>query len=200
MAAKNTARPRFTVPGLSVDGGQKIAGILQVRLHSLNDLQLTLKHAHWNVVGRDFIGVHQMLEPQILLVRAMTHEIAERIATLGISPSGLPGELVKKRGWDDYSIGRAQTAEHLAALDLVYSGVTSSHRQAIEKAGKLDPVTEDMLIAHCAQLELFQWFMRAPWRIPAAGLNMPGPRPKRLQQRKQGSRAAAPLPLRPMNG
>lgn len=161
MASKKTLRAGFTVPGLSLQAGQEVAGILQGRLHSLNDLQLTLKHAHWNVVGRDFIGVHEMLDPQIELVRAMIDETAERIATLGTSPNGLPGALVKERHWDDYSIGRAQTTEHLAALDLVYDGVISSHREAIDATEKLDPVTQDMLIGQSAKLELFQWFMRA---------------------------------------
>lgn len=161
MATKKIPQSGFTVPGLTVQDGHKTARILQDRLHALNDLQLTLKHAHWNVVGRDFIGVHEMLDPQIELVRAMIDETAERIATLGVSPNGLPGALVKDRDWDDYSIGRARTSEHLAALDLVYDGVVGSHRKAIEATGALDPVTEDMLIGQCAKLELFQWFMRA---------------------------------------
>ena len=97
MGEKKTPRAGFTVPGLSLSVGQEVAGMLQGRLHSLNDLQLTLKHAHWNVVGRDFIGVHEMLDPQIDLVRAMIDETAERIATLGTSPNGLPGALVKQR-------------------------------------------------------------------------------------------------------
>ncbi len=183
MAAKNIDRPAYTVPGLSLQDGQKIAVILQGRLHSLNDLQLTLKHAHWNVVGRDFIGVHRMLDPQILLVRDMIDEIAERIATMGTSPNGLPGALVKERDWDDYSFGRARTAEHLAALDLVYHGVIASHRQAIEKTGKLDPVTEDMLITQCAQLELFQWFMRAHLQDPS-GLENAGARTEKTAAKK----------------
>ncbi len=161
MVSKKTSTAKFTVPGLSVKVGHQVANILQDRLHSLNDLQLTLKHAHWNVVGRDFIGVHTMLDPQIELVRAMIDETAERIATLGVSPNGLPGALVRDRGWDDYSLGRASTQEHLAALDLVYDGVVSSHREAISATGELDPITEDMLIGQGAKLELFQWFMRA---------------------------------------
>ncbi|MGB9033825.1 MAG: DNA starvation/stationary phase protection protein [Paeniglutamicibacter sp.] len=184
MAAKNTARTGFTVPGLSLEDGRKIATILQGRLHSLNDLQLTLKHAHWNVVGRDFIGVHKMLDPQILLVRAMIDEVAERIATLGTAPNGLPGALVKERDWDDYSLGRAQTAEHLAALDLVYNGVISSHRDAIEKTGELDPVTQDMLITQCAQLELFQWFMRAHLEDPSGVLETAGAETEKTAARK----------------
>ena len=161
MVSKKTSTATFTVPGLSLKNGHQVAATLQGRLYALNDLQLTLKHAHWNVVGRDFIGVHEMLDPQIELVRAMIDETAERIATLGVSPNGLSGALVRERDWDDYSIGRASTTEHLAALDLVYDGVVSSHREAITATGELDPITEDMLIGQTAKLELFQWFMRA---------------------------------------
>lgn len=161
MTPKKTARSGYTVPGMTLEDGHKVAEWLQSRLHALNDLQLTLKHAHWNVVGRDFIGVHEMLDPQIELVRAMVDATAERIATLGDSPNGLPGALVADRSWDDYSIGRARTSAHLAALDQVYTGFLSSHRKTLDSVGELDPITEDMVIKQCAQLELFQWFMRA---------------------------------------
>ncbi len=101
MVTKNNSQAGFTVPGLELKDGHAVAATLQSRLHALNDLQLTLKHAHWNVVGRDFIGVHEMLDPQIDLVRAMIDETAERMATLGVSPNGLAGALVKARDWDD---------------------------------------------------------------------------------------------------
>ena len=74
MAEKNAAE--YTVPGLSLSTGRRTAEILQGRLHALNDLQLTLKHAHWNVVGPGFIGVHEMLDPQIELVRGMVDVLA----------------------------------------------------------------------------------------------------------------------------
>ena len=165
-AAKNTAestpaKKSFTVPGLSVEEGQKLALKLQMRLHSLNDLQLTLKHAHWNVVGPKFIGVHQMLDPQVGAVRAMVDELAERMATMGVAPNGCAGDLVAKRTWEDYPIGQAQAAEHLGALDVVYTGVIEDHRAVIEEAGDVDPITEDILIGQVAQLEQFQWFIRA---------------------------------------
>ena len=46
----------FTVPGLSSADGSSVADILQERLSAYNDLHLTLKHVHWNVVGPNFIG------------------------------------------------------------------------------------------------------------------------------------------------
>lgn len=160
MASQETPA-QYTVPGLDVEDGHRIGEILQLRLHALNDLQLTLKHAHWNVVGRSFIGVHEMLDPQIDEVRAAVDVLAERIATLGVSPKGTPGAIVAERTWDDYDLARADTMEHIAALDQVYDGVVADHRNAIDEVGKLDPVTEDILIGQTGDLEQFQWFLRS---------------------------------------
>jgi len=163
----------YTVPGMSLKDGHRVANVLQGRLHALNDLQLTLKHAHWNVVGRDFIGVHEMLDPQIDEVRADVDVLAERMATLGVSPNGTPGDLVRTRTWDDYSLGRAGTIEHLGALDVVYQGVIEAHREAIEAVGD-DPITEDILIGQTAGLEQFHWFIRAHLENSAGDLSTQG--------------------------
>ena len=69
----------FTVPGLSSADGSSVADILQERLSAYNDLHLTLKHVHWNVVGPNFIGVHEMIDPQVELVRGYADDVAERI-------------------------------------------------------------------------------------------------------------------------
>ena len=165
---------RYTVPGLTEAEGEKLAGILQERLHALNDLALTLKHVHWNVVGPHFIAVHEMIDPQIDEVREFIDETAERIATLGASPNGLAGQLVKARTWDDYSLGRATTNQHLGALDEVYVGVIEDHRKAQEASADIDAVTEDMLIAQIKSLELFQWFVRAHLENTSGGLSTEG--------------------------
>ena len=91
----------------------------------------------------------------------MVDETAERIATLGGEPNGLPGNLVSSRSWDDYDLGRAMTQEHLGALDLVYRGVIGTNRAAVAELDDLDLVTQDMVIGQTEQLELFHWFVRA---------------------------------------
>jgi starvation-inducible DNA-binding protein len=161
MAPKTPAAAKYTVPGMSTSDGTEVARLLQDRLNALTDLHLTLKHIHWNVVGPHFIAVHEMLDPQVEAVRAMSDATAERMATLGVAPIGTPGALVASRTWDDYSIGRATAIEHLGALDLVYAGVIEDHRKVIEATEETDPVTQDMLIGQAAQLELFHWFVRA---------------------------------------
>lgn len=152
---------RFAPAGLSMKDAETLATHLQQRLDGLLDLAMTLKHAHWNVVGPGFMSVHEMFDDHVEQVRDMADQVAERIATLGGIPNGLPGGLVERRSWDDYDIGRAVVAGHLGALDKVYDGVISDHRAAIEAAESIDPITEDLLTAQTGKLELIQWFVRA---------------------------------------
>ncbi|WP_141012717.1 Dps family protein [Nocardioides sambongensis] len=155
------AKLHYTTPGLTTEVAQRVVDLLQDRLNATNDLHLTLKHVHWNVVGPHFIAVHEMIDPQVETVRGFADDLAERIATLGGSPSGTPGAIVDQRTWNEYSIGRATTQEHLAALDVVYQGVIESYRSGIKVLEELDPVTQDMFISQTEQFELFHWFIRA---------------------------------------
>lgn len=158
-----------------------------MRLHALNDLALTLKHIHWNVVGPHFVAVHEMLDPQTAAVRDMADATAERISALGGEPQGTPGALVSERTWEDYSIGRADALAHLGALDLVYTGVITDHRAAVSRIGEIDPVSEDLLIEHLRALEQFQWFVRAHLESTAGALSTAGAR----TEKEAASRAAA---------
>lgn len=160
----------FTVPTLSLKRGGDVAATLQHRLVSMLDLSLTLKHIHWNVVGPNFIGVHKMLDPQYHGVVAMIDDLAERIATLGGVPSGLPGRIVDERSWTDYHLDRADSLAHLGALDLVYQGVIASHRDAIKSVGELDPVSQDLLIGQTGILERYHWFVRSHLADWAGGM------------------------------
>lgn len=167
---------RFTAPTLDTETGARVAALLQERLVGLIDLSLTLKHIHWNVVGPHFIAVHEMLDPQYEGVQTMVDDIAERIATLGGVPSGLPGRVVDDRTWTDYTLDRADSIAHLGALDLVYQGSITSHRQAVEEVGHLDAVTEDLLLGQTGILERYHWFVRSHLADFAGGMANTGAR------------------------
>jgi starvation-inducible DNA-binding protein len=188
MATPTNSLP-YTVPGMILRDSQKVIALLQDRLNALNDLGLTLKHVHWNVVGPHFIAVHTMLDPQVEAVRLMADELAERIATLGGAPIGTPGALVAQRTWDDYDIGRADAIAHLGALDLVYSGVVEAHRSAIEATESPDPVTQDILIGQSIQLEQFHWFVRAHLEGTSGRLSTDGAKTERVAAKKSATTA-----------
>lgn len=162
-------RVEFTTPGMNESDAARVIALLQHRLHACNGLHLTLKHVHWNVVGPQFIAVHQMIDPQVEDVRAMADSLAERIATLGGAPQGTPMALAREID-QEYHVGRALVEDHLVALDRYYRGVIERHRAAIDELERLDPVTQDMLIGQTQKLELFHWFIRAHLEDPSGQL------------------------------
>src|SRR5699024_12320792 len=87
--------------------------------------------------------------------------IAQRIATLCASPTVIPGPPVTCGTWEDAPPGRAAPLAHISALNHDYTGVLEDFRHAIAESGKVDPMTEDILIEINRGLELFQWFLRS---------------------------------------
>lgn len=141
---------------------EKVSTILQGRLASLIDLSLILKHIHWNVIGSEFLAIHQMMDTQTNDIRGMIDTVAERISTLGGVAGGLASQVVELRSVnDEYALGRAPVMAHLGALEKIYERIGTGHREAIEEVSSLDPITEDLLISQTAQLEMNHWFVRA---------------------------------------
>ena len=102
------------VAGGAVSAGSRPAypgSELQGVLDQLNDVALTLKHAHWNVTGPSFVAVHTMLGPQAAQVGDMVDTVAERMAAMGGSPDGRADGIVRRRhgGSDERA---AQTLSH----------------------------------------------------------------------------------------
>ena len=126
--------------------------------------------------GPHFSDYHKLFEAQYEALDVNIDDIAERIATLGGEPNGLPGTLVASRHWTDYSLGRATVPEHLGALDIVYNGVITSHRQAVRELDPLDPITQDILIEQTQDLEMYQWFVRAHLQSAEGALATDGAR------------------------
>jgi starvation-inducible DNA-binding protein len=133
---------------------------LQRQLDQLNDLALTLKHAHWNVTGPHFIAIHTMIDPQVSAVREMADALAERIATVGGSPDGRASGVVQRRTYGEYPLGRADALLHLSALQEVYARVVGDHRAAARQC-ESDLVTHDLLTTQSADLEKFHWLVSA---------------------------------------
>ena len=161
LSADVNKNATHTVPGLTVSTGHLIADALQMRLQGLNELAMILKHVHWNVVGKGFIGIHEMLDSQVDEVREFVDEIAERMAALGVAPNGLSGNLVANRQTPEYPLGRASAQDHLRIIDKFYSFNIESHRVVLAHYGELDPISEDLLVAQTRALEKLQWFIRA---------------------------------------
>src|SRR5690606_20119283 len=97
------------------------------------------------------------------------------------------------------------TIAHLGALDEVYVGVITAHREAATATEELDDVTNDLLVGHLHELELFHWFIRAHLESTRGDLSTEGASTEKGAARKAEEAATGqpchePLPCRPSAG
>lgn len=138
----------------------KIAGELQPVLTDLIALGLITKQAHWNVVGSSFRAVHLHLDEIYASVQIGVDTVAERIATLGVSPNGQANEVAA-----DSKVNKIPGGFHNAAeiVDLMTDRLAQSCkniRAHMDKVEDVDVITADMLHAVVEGLEKHLWMLR----------------------------------------
>lgn len=140
---------------------QTVGTVLQESLADFVDLSLTAKQWHWNVVGRNFREAHLHLDELVDLARQYTDEVAERAATLGVSPDGRAETVAKSSGLPTTDEGWQQVDDVNAAVVETLAQLITRMRERIAVTGEPDPVTQDLLIAQTAKLEEAHWMWQA---------------------------------------
>jgi starvation-inducible DNA-binding protein len=146
---------------LSSDAQQTVGAVLQDTLADLVDLSLVAKQAHWNVVGRNFREAHLHLDELVDLARGYTDDVAERAATLGVSPDGRAATVAKTSGLPAFDEGWRSVDDVTAAVVALLETLIARFRERIEATDEPDPVTQDLLIGMTAKLEEAHWMWQA---------------------------------------
>lgn len=136
------------------------APILQHSVTAVIDLALTFKHLHWNIRGPRFKSIHEFLDIVIDHARAGSDELAERLVTVGVPAQGqreaLPATALHTV--DPGFISDESVIEHaVKSLETTVAVL----RDAQEKLGNLDAVSEDLVIGILANLEKDLWMLRS---------------------------------------
>lgn len=151
-----TSAPEATTDTDMVSG---VAQYLEPVVIDLNALALEGKQAHWHVRGRNFIGVHELLDTLVEHARDYGDTAAERIVALGLPLDARTKSIAKKTTVPPVRAGFAQTDDFIADVIAGIDAALVSLRAAIEGLEEIDPVSQDLAIAITADLEKDRWFL-----------------------------------------
>ena len=139
-----------------------VAALLNARLADAIDLALMTKQAHWNLRGRQFISVHQMLDGFRTEIDGHVDILAERIVQLGGVALGTTQAVVEGSKLLPYPVDLIIVYDHVVALADRYGHLANATRAAIdtsEDAGDGD--TADIFTAFSRSLDKALWFLEA---------------------------------------
>ena len=136
--------------------------LLNARVADCIDLALLTKQAHWNLKGRQFIGVHEMLDSFRTQVDAYVDTMAERVTQLGGTALGTTQTTAKATTLPPYPVDIYAVPDHLHALIDCYSKAANNVRENIDQAAEAgDAHTADILTEVSRGLDKSLWFLEA---------------------------------------
>ncbi|MET7608550.1 DNA starvation/stationary phase protection protein [Streptomyces avermitilis] len=138
-----------------------VAEALQGALVDLVDLSLVAKQVHWNVIGPRFRSIHLQLDDVVDSARLHSDTVAERAATLGVSPDGRAVTVAKTSGIGETAAGWIQDKDAVGMLVTALGAVISRMRERVESTADADPVSQDIFIGITADLEKHHWMFQA---------------------------------------
>jgi starvation-inducible DNA-binding protein len=135
--------------------------LLQETLVDLVDLSVLGKQAHWTVVGPRFRSLHLQLDEIVDAARRQADTVAERASALGVAPDGRAVRIAAQSGIPDLPPGWLTDETVVSHFVDAYAKLIDRMRDRIDRAGRVDPVTQDLLIQITADLEKQSWMFQA---------------------------------------
>jgi len=139
-----------------------VAALLNARLADAIDVALMTKQAHWNLRGRQFIAVHEMLDGFRTEMDGHADILAERIVQLGGVALGTTQAVAEGSKLKTYPVDLTSVDHHVAALAERYGDLANATRAAINASADAgDAGTADIFTAFSRSLDKALWFLEA---------------------------------------
>lgn len=136
--------------------------LLNARVADCIDLALLTKQAHWNLKGREFIAVHEMLDGFRTQVDGFVDTMAERVTQLGGTALGTTQTTAKATTLAPYPVDIYGIPDHLHALIDRYGKAANNIRSSIDQAADAgDANTADIFTEVSRGLDKALWFLEA---------------------------------------
>jgi starvation-inducible DNA-binding protein len=136
--------------------------LLNARVADCIDLALLTKQAHWNLKGRQFIGVHEMLDGFRTQIDDYVDTMAERVTQLGGTALGTTQTTAAGTGLAPYPTDIHAIMDHIHALIERYGTAANNVRSSIDQADEAgDADTADIFTEVSRGLDKALWFLEA---------------------------------------
>ena len=147
---------------ISVDHRVNLNRLMNQSLASAIDLQMQMKHAHWNVKGPSFIALHELFDKAHEEVEGHVDTIAERIVQFGGIARGTVRNSAATTELADYPAAISEGLAHVEAVTRALSTFGSGIRNMISEANSLeDAGTADIFTEISRGIDKMLWFVEA---------------------------------------
>lgn len=154
--------PEAFVSGLDDQVRHKMIDLLNDTLADGVALTLAVKQAHWNMKGKGFIGVHELLDSAADNLREATDTIAERAVILGGHARGTLEVAAEKARLEAYPVEMEPVEDHVTALTGRYLEYGKTLRAAIDAADEAgDDDTADLFTEVSRTVDKDAWYIGA---------------------------------------
>jgi len=163
MPAKAKAtKAHRTLNDIAAPKRAKLVVLLNDRLADTIDLMHQAKQAHWNVKGRNFIGLHKLFDEVVEAAEEYMDLIAERAVQLGGTAEGTIQVAAKRTDLEEYPLRLVSDQDHVAALSGALAAYGKRVRQAIDQADDLgDKGTADLFTDVSRGTDKYLWMVEA---------------------------------------
>lgn len=163
MSAKTAANHLFpTRNDLPADVRERIVVMLNRQLATLTDLYTQTKHAHWNVKGGNFWGLHTMFDQLAEGLEEHIDDTAERLTALGGAAKGTVRMAAANSRLDDFPEGVHAGLEVVKVLADRYAAAGKEARAGIAQADEHgDADTADLLTVASRYLDKSLYFLES---------------------------------------
>ncbi|WP_152053131.1 DNA starvation/stationary phase protection protein Dps [Tautonia marina] len=162
MATGQTHRMFRTRVDLPTDQREKLVELLNQHVADSMDLYTQVKHAHWNVKGRNFYSIHELTDTFAAELLPFVDEIAERATALGGFVTGTLRMAAESTSLPEYPTDLVDALDHVQALVERIGAYANSVRSAIDQAEDLgDKDTADLFTEISRLVDKRLWFFEA---------------------------------------
>lgn len=154
--------PESFVTGLDQQTQEQMCDLLNECLAVGIDLRLAVKQAHWNLRGRGYIGVHELLDEVSARLGESTDTMAERVAVMGGHAKGTTQAVQSGTTLPPYPVELTDLQEHVSELVSRFKTFGEQLRKGIETAGDAgDEDAADLLTEVSRLVDKDAWFIGA---------------------------------------